>query len=169
MPAFGEGLLHFSTLPQMGEFPAMPQADPGEVLFSPLPILSLAVPENLMVQPISFPVGRAMLPSPSAGVKLGLPLHCALGETFSSNCYLRPIRGTACSLQAEQSSQSTPGRGRILKTLFVLVEWHQIMTSSWDLVQKCKGRQGGGLAPPSWTISFVQGLGLLEASHCIVA
>lgn len=86
MCAIGEGLLYFSMLPLMGKFPALPLRQTQWRSFSLwVPIPSLTVPDNFMVQPVSSPGGRAMLPSPSAGTKLGLPLHCALGETFSSN------------------------------------------------------------------------------------
>lgn len=86
MRAIGEGLLHFSMLPLMGKFPALPLRQTQWRSFSLwVPTPSLTVPDNFMVQPVSSPGGRAMLPSPSPGTKLGLPLHCALGETFSSN------------------------------------------------------------------------------------
>lgn len=67
MCAIGEGLLYFSMLPLMGKFPALPLRQTQWRSFSLwVPIPSLTVPDNFMVQPVSSPGGRAMLPSPSA-------------------------------------------------------------------------------------------------------
>lgn len=115
MRAIGEGLLHFSMLPLMGKFPALPLRQTQWRSFSLwVPTPSLTAPDNFMVQPVSSPGGRAMLPSPSAGTKLGLPLHCALGETFSSN-WSTAYLWDSLQLPGRAKQPEHTWEGRILK------------------------------------------------------